>query len=106
MNEAYGKVTQVGSPYVKTNIFHADAERDEYFSPRFYALAQTALDHNFSQGLDLSQSYGVGLGATVIQRPVEELDLAQVLAFPSFPELSQPRRQTQLLKALGAALRN
>ena len=41
-----------------------------------------------------------------VSLPVEELDLGEVLAFPSFPELSQPRRQTQLLKALGAALRD
>ena len=75
VNEAYGKVTQVGTPYVKTNIFHADGERDEYFSPRFYALAQSAFDHNFSQGLDLAQTYGAGIGLTVIQRPVEQLDV-------------------------------
>lgn len=74
-NEAYGKVTQAGTPNVKTNIFHADAERDEYFSPRAFALAQLAFDHNYSQGLDLAQTYGVGIGVTVIQRPVEELDL-------------------------------
>ncbi len=74
-NEDYGKVTQFGTPSVKTSIFHADAERDEYFSPRAYALAQTAFDHNFALGLDLAQTYGIGVGVTVIQNPVEELDL-------------------------------
>ena len=74
-NEAYGKVTQVGKPYVKTNIFHGVGERDEYFSPRFYALAQSTFDHNFSQGLDLSQTYGAGIGLTIIQRPMEQLDV-------------------------------
>ncbi|MFA7270732.1 MAG: agglutinin biogenesis protein MshI [Sterolibacterium sp.] len=38
--------------------------------------------------------------------PVVELDLAEVLDFPSIPELSQATRQTQCLKALGAALRD
>lgn len=38
--------------------------------------------------------------------PVEELDLAEVLDFPSLPELSLPLRQSQCLKALGAALRD
>ncbi len=74
-NEDYGKVTQLGTPSVKTSIFHADAERDEYFSPRAFALAQTAFDHNFAQGLNLAQTYGIGVGVTVIQKPVQELDL-------------------------------
>lgn len=38
--------------------------------------------------------------------PVVELDLAEVLDFPSVPELSQGTRQTQCLKVLGAALRD
>lgn len=38
--------------------------------------------------------------------PVAELDLAEVLDFNSIPELSQATRQSQCLKALGAALRD
>ena len=38
--------------------------------------------------------------------PVVELDLADVLDFPSVPELAQATRQTQCLKVLGAALRD
>ncbi|MBI3523380.1 MAG: agglutinin biogenesis protein MshI [Betaproteobacteria bacterium] len=38
--------------------------------------------------------------------PVAELDLAEVLDFNSIPELTQPTRQSQCLKALGAALRD
>ena len=74
-NEAYGKVTQIGTPSVKTSISHGDAERDEYFSTRSFALAQLAYDHNFSQGLNLAQTYGIGIGVTVFQKPLEELDL-------------------------------
>lgn len=37
--------------------------------------------------------------------PVGELDLAEVLDFSLVPELSQPARQAQCLKVLGAALR-
>ena len=59
----------------KSAIYHADAERDEYFSPRFYALAQTSFDHNFGQGLDLQQIYGAGIGNTVIKRPKQLLDV-------------------------------
>lgn len=40
-----------------------------------------------------------------LSMPVVAMDLAEVLDFPSIPELAQPTRQTQCLKALGAALR-
>jgi hypothetical protein len=72
---SYGKVTQPGTPDVKTNIFHADAEQDEYLTDRFYGLGHVAFDHNFSQGLDLQQLYGGGFGYTAIKDKVQELDL-------------------------------
>ena len=72
---AYGKVTQPGTASVKTEIFHASAERDEYFSPRLFGFGQAAYDHNFSQGLDLQQSYGGGIGWAVIKKADRELDL-------------------------------
>jgi hypothetical protein len=76
--ETYGKISQeVPPPTVttKTSIMHADAERDEYISPRFYYLGEVAFDHNFSQGLDLQQVYGGGFGWTPIQKPNQQLDL-------------------------------
>lgn len=60
---------------VQTSIFHADAERDQYFSTRFYALADTTFDHNFASGLQLQQVYGVGVGWTPIQESRQELDV-------------------------------
>ena len=85
VNEAYGKNTSPGAipqtvpptPAVNTlsSIFHADAERDEYFSPRFYALADTSFDHNYAQGLELQQVYGAGIGWTPIKSGKQELDL-------------------------------
>ncbi len=86
VNESYGKNTTPGAipqtvpiptPDVTTlsSIFHADAERDEYFSPRFYALADTSFDHNYAQGLQLQQVYGGGIGWTPIQTPKQQLDL-------------------------------
>ena len=76
---SFGKITEPGyvvpaagtlpATYVqpvttKTAIFHADAERDEYFSRRVFGLVQTAFDHNFSQDLALQQIYGGGVGWT------------------------------------------
>lgn len=65
----------------KSAIYHADAERDEYFSPRLFALVQTAFDHNFSQDLDLQQIYGGGLGWTVLKTPKQEADLKATVQY-------------------------
>jgi hypothetical protein len=72
---AYGSVTQPGTVGTKTNIIHFDAEHDWYISPRFYFLVDSSFDHNYSQGLDLQQIYGGGLGYTVIKTPKQELDV-------------------------------
>jgi hypothetical protein len=87
---SYGKITQpayysLGAFYpatdTKSAIYHADAERDQYFSPRFYALALTSFDHNYSQALDLQQIYGGGIGWTAIKRPKQELDLKATIQY-------------------------
>lgn len=71
-----GFVEQPHTPRVKTEIFHADAERDQYFRGKaVYAFAQTAFDHNYSQGLDLQQNYGGGIGWTAIKHANTTLDL-------------------------------
>ena len=82
--ETYGKATSPVIPQTvppspdvvtKTSIFHAAAEKNWYFTPRFYDLVNVAFDHNFSQGLDLQQLYGAGIGWTPIQEERQELDL-------------------------------
>jgi len=84
---SYGKITQpsytipgtpptfVAAVVTKTALYHAGAERDEYFSPRFFALGQTAFDHNFAQDLDLQQIYGGGFGWTALKTSTQEADL-------------------------------
>jgi hypothetical protein len=72
---AYGKLTQPDTPEVKTDIYHVDAERDQYFTSKLFAFGAVAFDHNFSQGLDLQQQYGGGIGWTVIKNADQELDL-------------------------------
>ncbi len=83
LNAAYGEVTQRLTPTIKTAIFHGDLERDEYFSPRFYGFGQGAFDHNFSQGLDLQQTYSGGIGWTLIDRASQTLDLKGSLSYVS-----------------------
>jgi hypothetical protein len=90
LSGSYGKITQPGytttsgtppvttyvpSTQTKSAIYHADAEQDNYFSPRFYALVQGSLDHNYAQNLDLQQSYGGGIGWTAVKLPSQEFDL-------------------------------
>jgi hypothetical protein len=84
LQETYGKLTSPVIPppstptpaaVTETSIFHADAERDEYFSARFFALGQTAFDHNYSQGLNFQQIYGGGIGWTAIKSAHQHLDL-------------------------------
>ncbi len=72
---SYGELSQPGTPAVKTSIYHADVERDEYLSPRIFAFGEAAFDHNYSQGLNLQQNYGGGIGWTVIQDANQTLDL-------------------------------
>jgi len=78
---SYGKLNQPNTPTVKTSIYHADAERDEYFSRRFYGFGQLAYDHNFSQGLDLQQAYGGGVGWTAIKRENQTLDVKASMSY-------------------------
>jgi hypothetical protein len=78
---SYGQITQPGTPTEKSAIYHAYGERDEYFSPRVYALGQAAFDHNFSQSLDLQQVYGGGLGWTVVKQPLQTLDLKATVQY-------------------------
>ena len=87
---SYGKITQpaytangvVVAPNVtKSAIVHLDGERDQYVSPRFFALAQTAFDHNFAQDLQLQQIYGAGMGWTVFSTPRHEADLKATLQY-------------------------
>ena len=74
-SQSYGTTSQVGTATVKTNIFHANAERDQYFSPRLFAYASATFDHNFSQGLSLQQAYGGGIGMSVVHTAKTQFDV-------------------------------
>jgi Protein of unknown function, DUF481 len=90
LTETYGKLTQPAIPQTTpptvasvamTNIFHAGLEQDEYFTPRVYALGSMTFDHDYSQGLDLQQVYGGGVGWTVIKDTKQELDVKGQLQY-------------------------
>ena len=84
LQETYGKLTQPVIPQTTppsppsialTSIFHTHVERDEYFSPEFFALVQTSFDHNYAQGLNLQEIYGGGIGWTAIKAASQQLDV-------------------------------
>lgn len=85
-----GKISEPGLPTIKTSIYHADAERDEYFSHRFYALGLVAFDHNFSQGLALQSLYGGGIGWTAFKDIAQELDLKASVQYENQQFLATP----------------
>lgn len=87
---SYGKITQpayisagvtVPETVTKSAIYHIDGERDQYLSSRFFALVQTAFDHNFAQDLQLQQIYGGGFGVTVLKTPKQEADLKGTIQY-------------------------
>lgn len=80
-NEAYGKVSQPGLADVKTSLYHLGLEQDWFFNPRLYGFVQGALDHNFSQGLNLQQVYGGGLGFVAFKEANQELDFKASLDY-------------------------
>ena len=93
---SFGKITQpaytipgtgttpptfVPAVVTKSALYHGDAERDQYLSPRFFALAQTAFDHNYAQDLDLQQIYGGGFGWTFLKTPRQEADAKATIQY-------------------------
>ncbi|MFL6352163.1 MAG: DUF481 domain-containing protein [Bryobacteraceae bacterium] len=75
LTEAYGKISEPGSSPVKTSLFHFDAEQDRYLNPRLFVFGQAVLDHSFSQGLKLQQTYGGGVGFVVFKSLNREFDV-------------------------------
>ena len=74
-SNSYGSLSQPNEPKVRTSIYHANVERDEYFKDTLFVFVGATFDHNYSQGLDLQQSYGSGIGWTVLKHRNDEFDL-------------------------------
>jgi hypothetical protein len=75
LSAAYGTLSQPDTPTIKTQIYLGTVERDEYFTNTVYAFVGAAFQHNFSQGLDLQQTYGGGVGWSVLKQSNQTLDL-------------------------------
>lgn len=110
--ETYGKLTQPVIPQtippspdttVKTSIFHSDIEQDKYLSARFYVLALASFDHNFSQGLNLQQIYGGGVGWTAVLTPKQEFDLTANIHYERQAFISPTQNQNLIGATVGEA---
>jgi hypothetical protein len=66
---------------VKTYVYQATAERDQYLAPRLFGFGQMIYTHNYSQNLSLAQNYLGGLGLTIWKTPTQELDLKGSLGY-------------------------
>ncbi len=117
-NESFGKITEpaytapatatapatfVPSTFTKSNIFHADAERDEYVSKRLYYLGEVAFDHNYAQSLQLQQVYGAGFGYTLLKRPKEQLDVKATAQYEKQQFFNSATANQNLIAATFAA---
>lgn len=80
-SETYGQISQPNTPTVKTSILHADGQRDEYFTSSLFAFGAAAFDHNFSQGLDLQQTYNGGIGWTLINTSIQTLNVKGSMSY-------------------------
>ncbi len=98
-------------------LAQSDKERHEQFFERLALELQRTLD-NFDRqysyipvarlmvASEFSAAATVSALARNLYLPVQVMDLAEVLAFPSLPELRVVERQAQALLAIGAALRD
>lgn len=104
---SYGKITQpsyydstgtfVPAAITKTAIYHALAERDQFFTPRFFVLVQSTFDHNYSQNLLLQQIYGVGIGWTAIQTKHQQVGLKATIQYEKQQFIASITNQNQNL---------
>jgi len=74
-SQSYGTTSQTGTPTVKTDIWQAGLERDEFFSPRVFVSGTAVFNHSFAQTLQLQQAYGAGIGMTVLKNAKREFDV-------------------------------
>jgi hypothetical protein len=81
ISDSYGEVSEPATPTIKTSIFHAGLQRDEYFTPSLYGFGQALFDHNYSQGLNLQQTYAGGIGWTVVKSAVQFLNVSAAISY-------------------------
>lgn len=71
----YNRIVPAQPPNTIINVLHADLMHEFYIKPRFFAFVAGTWDHNYSQGLDLLQGYGAGVGRVLVKNSRSEFDV-------------------------------
>ncbi len=79
-NSAYEFTNSFGAE-TKVSRWHADLERDYYIKPRTFILVGGLWEHNYTQGLDLTQAYGTGIGYNLVKKEQDQLDVRAGIGF-------------------------
>ena len=80
-NSYYSYVTQEYVAPSKISIFTGDLVRDHYLTQRWFAFGGAAFEHNYSQGLNLLQAYGGGIGRAIVKSRRTILDVRAGVGF-------------------------
>lgn len=80
-NSYYSYVTQADTSPSKISKFTGDLVHDHFLTPSWFAFAGASYEHNYSQGLNLLQAYGGGIGRTLIKTRKTQLDVRAGLGF-------------------------
>jgi hypothetical protein len=65
----------------KTDILHGDAEYDKFFTSAVFGLVNASADHNYGNGLQLQESYGLGIGWSIFRDPQNDLAVRAALQY-------------------------
>jgi hypothetical protein len=62
-------------PTITTDLVHGGLEHDMFLSSRLFAYGSADFLHSSSQGMELQQTYGGGMGYVVLKNAHQELDV-------------------------------
>jgi len=79
-NSAYELTNSFGE-LTKVSRWHTDIERDFYVKPRTFVFLGGLWEHNYTQGLDLTQAYGTGVGYNLVKKESDQLDIRAGIGF-------------------------
>ena len=94
------------SSKVKTFIYQADAERDQYLAGWLFGFGQMIYNHNVSQNLSLGQTYFGGLGVTAWRTPTQDLDFKASLGYVQRLYYQSAFNRSLLASSFGERYRN
>jgi hypothetical protein len=79
-------------PTITTDLVHGTLEHDMFLSNKLFAYVSADFLHSSSQGMELQQTYGGGIGYVVLKNAHQELDVKAAVDYirQSFATPTQP----------------